>query len=196
MKKRVKKVAASKLPTPYGVFDILVYASSSGREHTVLLKGTPTSNAFVRLHSKCLTGDTFFSLRCDCREQLEQSLKIVSKAKNGAVLYLDQEGRGIGLSNKIKAYALQDRGHDTVEANHALGLPADARDYEEAALILKDLGMKKIKLLTNNPDKEKQLQKHGIEITSRVPIESKPHKRNKQYLTTKKQKLGHKFGKV
>jgi len=193
MSGKVKKVAASKLPTQYGVFDMFVYRSDSGSEHVALTKGKPKNGSLVRLHSKCLTGDTFTSLRCDCRKQLESSLKMIEKATDGILLYLDQEGRSIGLVNKIKAYALQDEGHDTVEANHMLGLPADARNYKDAASILKELRIKKIRLVTNNPDKENQLIKYGISILKRIPIVTKPHKSNKKYLSTKRQKLGHKL---
>lgn len=190
----VIKVATSTLPTLYGTFQISVYRSIiDNREHTVLFKGNVRQPLLTRIHSQCFTGDTLLSLRCDCRQQLHQSLDLISKAGSGVVLYLNQEGRGIGLVNKIKAYSLQDLGHDTVEANHTLGLPADARNYQVAADILKDLGIEKIRLLTNNPDKEKQLATFGIHVTKCIPIESQPNGVNTKYLMTKKRKLGHRL---
>lgn len=193
-KSEVIKVATSTLPTTYGKFQISVYKSiTDNREHVVLLKGNARQPLLTRVHSQCFTGDTLLSLRCDCRQQLHQSMKLISKTPNGVILYLNQEGRGIGLVNKIKAYSLQDQGYDTVEANHELGFPADARDYEVAADILKDLGIKKINLLTNNPDKEKQLATFGIHIIKRSPIESRHNGVNTKYLATKKRKLGHRL---
>lgn len=196
-KSEVIKVATSILPTTYGTFQISVYKSIiDNREHTVLLKGNIRQPLLTRVHSQCFTGDTLLSLRCDCRQQLHQSLDLVSKAGSGVILYLNQEGRGIGLVNKIKAYSLQDLGHDTVEANNKLGLPTDARNYQVAADILKDLGIEKIRLLTNNPDKEKQLADFGIRITKSIPLESRPNGVNTLYLTTKKRKLGHRLNMV
>lgn len=196
-KSEVIKVATSPLPTIYGTFQISVYKSLvDDREHTVLLKGNIRQPVLTRVHSQCFTGDTLLSLRCDCRQQLHQSMSLINKAGSGVVLYLNQEGRNIGLVNKIKAYSLQDQGHDTVEANHALGFPADARNYQVAADILKDLGIEKIRLLTNNPDKEKQLANFGIQIIKRIPIESRPNGVNTQYLATKKRKLGHQLSMV
>lgn len=196
-KSEVIKVATSTLPTMYGIFQISVYKSLvDNREHTVLLKGNIRQPLLTRVHSQCFTGDTLFSLRCDCRQQLHQSLELISKAGSGVILYLNQEGRGIGLMNKIKAYSLQDQGHDTVEANHKLGFPADARNYKVAADILKDLGIKKINLLTNNPDKEKQLATFGIHIIKRIPIESLHNGINTKYLATKKRKLGHRLNMI
>ncbi|MEK7583440.1 MAG: GTP cyclohydrolase II [Patescibacteria group bacterium] len=188
------KVATATLPTRYGPFQISVYTSTfDNREHAVLFMGDMQQPVLTRIHSQCLTGDTLLSQRCDCRQQLHQSMRLIGKATSGVILYLNQEGRGIGLANKIKAYALQDVGHDTVEANHALGLPADARNYQVAADILKDLGIEKVRLLTNNPDKEKQLATFGIHITKRIPIESQPNGVNSKYLITKKHKLGHRL---
>jgi len=196
-KSEVIKVATSTLPTIYGTFQISVYKSiTDNREHTVLLMGDIKQPLLTRVHSQCLTGDTFLSLRCDCGQQLHQSMKLISKAPSGVILYLNQEGRGIGLVNKIKAYSLQDQGHDTVEANHTLGFPADARNYKVAADILKDLGIKKINLLTNNQDKEKQLATFGIDIIKRVPIESRHNGVNTKYLATKKHKLGHQLSMI
>lgn len=186
----VVKTASAKLPTPYGEFKISVYKSLfDAREHVSLLLGNPKSSVLTRIHSECLTGDTFHSFKCDCHDQLHKSLKIVKDKKEGLILYLNQEGRGIGLTNKIKSYALQEKGLDTVDANNALGLPADVRDYLVAADILKDLGFSKIDLLTNNPDKISQLTKYGIQVNSRVPIEIAPNSLNKKYLQTKKNKL-------
>jgi 3,4-dihydroxy 2-butanone 4-phosphate synthase/GTP cyclohydrolase II len=188
----VSKIATASLPTIFGPFQLSVYRSHlDGREHTVLVKGTLRAPVLTRLHSQCLTGDTLLSLRCDCRQQLHESMKVIRAAGSGVILYLNQEGRGIGLANKIKAYGLQDLGHDTVDANHRLGLPADARDYEVAAHILRDLGVKEIKLLTNNPDKEKQLADFGITISARVPIEFASNPDNAVYLATKKRRMGH-----
>lgn len=188
----VNKVATTTLPTIYGPFRLSIYRSHpDGREHTVLVKGELRAPVITRLHSQCLTGDTLLSLRCDCRQQLHQSMSVIRGAGSGVILYLNQEGRGIGLANKIQAYALQDLGHDTVEANHRLGLPADARDYEVAAHILRDLGVDQINLLTNNPDKEKQLANFGITICARLPIECAPNAVNGRYLATKKRRMGH-----
>lgn len=192
--KEIIKTATSILPTVYGNFQLVVYKSViDNREHIALVKGEIRDNTLLRIHSQCLTGDALLSLRCDCGEQLRQSIKLINKKGHGIILYLNQEGRGIGLTNKIKAYALQDKGHDTVEANESLGFPIDARQYKIAVDILKDLGISKINLLTNNPDKEKQLAKFGIEITQTIPLEIKPNKVNKQYLATKKQKLAHRL---
>lgn len=194
MKKRSgwSKTAAASLPTMYGTFELFVYTSyPDGREHAVLLLKGKKKKYLARIHSQCLTGDTLLSLRCDCREQLHMSMEFISKAGQGVILYLNQEGRGIGLSNKIEAYALQDQGFDTVEANESLGLPVDARDYKVAAAILQDLGITKIKLLTNNPNKVAQLKKYGIDIVKQIPLEMKSNKINREYLKVKKQKLGH-----
>lgn len=188
----VVKTATALLPTIYGTFAITVYRSGDGREHAVLSIGEINKElVLVRVHSQCLTGDTFSSLRCDCGEQLRQSMKRIGEEKQGIILYLNQEGRGIGLSNKIKAYALQDKGLDTVEANHTLGFPSDARDYRIVSEILRKLNITAITLLTNNPDKVKQLQKYGIPVIKRIPLETLPNKINHYYLATKKQKMHH-----
>lgn len=188
----LKKTATALLPTKYGEFQVHIYTSIlDNREHVALVKGTIKKEpVLTRIHSKCLTGDTLFSLKCDCGEQLTKSMQIIGK-KGGMLVYLDQEGRGIGLTQKILAYALQEKGFDTVEANHELGLPTDARDYVIAAEILEDLGIKKIVLLTNNPDKITQLEKNKITIVDRIAVETVPNKINKSYLVTKKHKLGH-----
>lgn len=193
-KEVIKTASTIPLPTKHGNFQLTVYKSViDSREHVALVKGKIKDTVFLRIHSQCLTGDTFLSLRCDCGEQLHQSMKLINKFGSGVILYLSQEGRGIGLMNKIKAYALQDKGYDTVEANESLGLPIDARQYKVAVDILKDLGVSKIHLLTNNPDKEKQLIKFGIKITKTTQLEIKPNKINKSYLAIKKQKLAHRL---
>jgi 3,4-dihydroxy 2-butanone 4-phosphate synthase/GTP cyclohydrolase II len=145
----------------------------------------------VRLHSQCLTGDVFGSERCDCGEQLEAALEMIAEAGSGILVYMFDEGRGIGLLNKIRAYALQDRGHDTVEANHALGFAADMRDYKTGAHILLDLGVRQVRLMTNNPDKVRQLEQYGLVVTERIPIEVAPGALNREYLRTKRAKFGH-----
>lgn len=189
----VKKTATAMLPTKYGIFQIHIYKSIlDNREHVVLVKGDLKKQpVLTRIHSKCFTGDTFFSLKCDCGEQLSTSMEMVEKKGAGVLIYLDQEGRGIGLSQKILAYALQEKGFDTVEANHELGLPTDSRDYVVAAEILRDLKIKKITLLTNNPDKIEQMKKNGITIVEQITVETIPNKTNRSYLVVKKQKLGH-----
>ena len=182
------------LPTKYGDFVIRVYKEDSGTEHIALIKNlNPQKPVLVRLHSSCHTGDIFGSFRCDCGPQLDQALKLIGKNGSGVLLYLNQEGRGIGLFNKIKAYALQDQGLDTVEANARLGFAPDMRDYHIAAAMLEDLKIGKINLLTNNPDKEKQLAEYGIEVAKRVPLEIPPNEFDKKYLQTKKEKLHHKL---
>lgn len=194
----ITKSSTAHLPTKYGNFTIHIYHSQAdNKEHAVLTMGDLTGQPILaRIHSQCLTGDTFHSLRCDCHEQLHKSLEIISKNQTGILIYLNQEGRGIGLTNKIKTYALQEKGLDTAEANLKLALPIDGRDYKIAAEILKDQNISSINLLTNNPDKIKQLKKHGITIKNLLPLETIPNKFNKQYLLTKKQKLGHKLTQI
>ena len=189
----VSKTASSFLQTEYGKFKITIYKSiKDNKEHIALVAGNIINKIVpVRIHSQCITGDTFHSLQCDCHQQLHKSLKIIGKNKMGTLLYLNQEGRGIGLANKIKTYALQEKGLDTIQANLALGLPVDARDYKVAAEMLKDLGASTINLLTNNPDKIKQIEKYGIVVKNLLPLETIPSKFNKKYLLTKKQKLEH-----
>jgi GTP cyclohydrolase II len=189
----IRRIARTRLPTRYGEFDLLVYATPAGEEHVALTIGAVAGPPAVpvRLHSECLTGDAFGSQRCDCGEQLAASLAFLQGAGRGVLLYLRQEGRGIGLANKIRAYALQDRGYDTVEANHALGLPADRRDYGAAAAMLADLGIRRVRLLTNNPAKIVALERHGIVVVERLPLQVPPHPANRGYLETKRAKMGH-----
>ncbi len=190
----VKLVGRAKLPTRFGIFTIAgFYDSREKKEHTALIKGDVAGKKRcpVRIHSECHTGDVFCSLKCDCRQQLEASLKYISKKPFGILIYLKQEGRGIGLLNKIKAYQLQDSGLDTVEANEVLGYPDDMRDYSVAAGIISILKIKSISLLTNNPDKIKGIEEKGIEVIERIPVIIKPNHYNKAYLETKSKKMGH-----
>jgi 3,4-dihydroxy 2-butanone 4-phosphate synthase/GTP cyclohydrolase II len=192
----VQEVASAKLPTEHGDFDIKVFVSLvDGAEHTALVKGTWTEDEpiLVRVHSECLTGDVFGSLRCDCGPQLHKSMEMIEKEGKGVVLYMRQEGRGIGLVNKLKAYKLQEGGLDTVEANLALGFPADARDYGIGAQILVGLGVKKMKLISNNPTKRVGIESYGLEVVETVPLEIQPNPINISYLQTKKEKMGHIF---
>lgn len=193
--KPICKVASATLPTIYGNFKIIVYKSKKvGLEHVALLKDKNFKEpVLTRIHSACLTGEVFSSIKCDCKEQLIACLKKISKAKNGVLIYLNQEGRGIGLANKIKAYTLQEKGLDTVQANEQLGFAADQRSYKVAAQILQDLGICKITLLTNNPDKIDQLKKFGIIVEKYLPLEITPIPEDLNYLKTKKYKMGHKL---
>ncbi len=190
----VEKKAEANLPTQHGNFRIIIFTDSlENREHAVLVLGDVRGkeDVLLRAHSKCLTGDTLSSLKCDCGPQLRKSFEMIGKEGSGVIIYLDQEGRGIGLTNKIKAYALQDEGYDTVEANKKLGLAVDMREYHIPSKIIKQLGIKSVRLITNNPDKVKGLSECGIKISSRVPCRIKANKYNEKYLSTKKNKLGH-----
>ncbi|HHY43177.1 bifunctional 3,4-dihydroxy-2-butanone-4-phosphate synthase/GTP cyclohydrolase II [Defluviitalea raffinosedens] len=193
--KLVTAAAKAKLPTEYGEFEIIAYENTiNGEHHIALVKGhlsNPDEPVLVRVHSECLTGDAFHSLRCDCGEQLNAALRQIRDEGRGVLLYMRQEGRGIGLVNKIRAYALQDKGKDTVEANELLGFAPDLREYGIGAQILYDLGIRKIRLLTNNPKKIIGLSGYGLEIVERVPIQIEANEVNKFYIRTKKEKMGH-----
>jgi len=191
--KLVERISEAVLPTRYGRFKAITYKSKINDEyHVALVKGAITNKpVIVRVHSQCLTGDVFSSLRCDCGKQLNKALNVIARKKQGVFLYLCQEGRGIGIGNKMKAYELQDKGMDTVEANEYLGFKPDLRDYGIGAQILADLGLRQIKLLTNNPQKIVGLEGYGLRIVERIPLETIPNKINRKYLKIKKVKLGH-----
>jgi GTP cyclohydrolase II len=190
----LRAVARAELPTRYGRFIVYGFQGRGAQEEAVaLVRGNlrGKSAPLVRIHSQCLTGDVLTSLRCDCRAQLELSLQKIGRAPSGILLYLPQEGRGIGLMNKLRAYQLQDGGMDTVEANESLGFAADARDYDFSAKILKQLGATRIRLLSNNPEKVRQLERAGIRVVQRVPCQPRISKISRAYLQTKKTKMGH-----
>ena len=192
--KLVTRVAVTKLPTEFGEFQLMLYATSvDERQHVALVRGTVDDGkpVLVRVHSQCLTGDVFGSRRCDCGSQLRRAMQVIAEAGRGVILYINQEGRGIGLANKLKAYALQDQGMDTVEANLALGFPPDLREYGIGAQILVDLGLQELRLLTNNPRKIVGLEGYGLRVVERVPIAVAPHADNAKYLDAKRDKLGH-----
>jgi 3,4-dihydroxy 2-butanone 4-phosphate synthase/GTP cyclohydrolase II len=192
--KHVSCLASPHLPTPYGDFRVHAYKSDiTGEEHVALVMGEIAEDdaVLVRVHSSCLTGDVFRSNRCDCGHQLDRAFELIAEEKKGVVLYLLQEGRGIGLLNKLKAYELQEQGHDTIEANAKLGFPPDIRDYGTGSQILRDLGVRKIRLMTNNPAKYVAIEGFGLEIVERVPLEIAPTTATQKYLEAKKKKLGH-----
>jgi 3,4-dihydroxy 2-butanone 4-phosphate synthase / GTP cyclohydrolase II len=192
--KLVERIEVVKLPTDYGEFDLYLYRSKvDGQHHLALVHGAVAgkSNVLVRVHSECLTGDVFGSRRCDCGPQLQQAMRQIAEAGRGALVYMRQEGRGIGLAPKIKAYKLQEQGYDTVEANQKLGYDMDLREYGLGAQILADLGLKTIRLLTNNPKKVVGLEGYGLKIVEQVPIRVKPNPHNARYLKTKRKKMGH-----
>jgi 3,4-dihydroxy 2-butanone 4-phosphate synthase/GTP cyclohydrolase II len=191
--KLVEAVVQTKLPTKFGEFKLIVYRDQTNNQtHIALCMGSwQDESVLVRVHSECLTGDIFGSLRCDCGRQLEKAMQMIALEKKGVILYMNQEGRGIGLIEKLRAYNLQDNGMDTVEANEALGHKADLRDYGIGAQILVDLGIKQIRLLTNNPRKIVGLEGYGLKVAQRVPLEIKPNAQNYRYLKTKKEKMGH-----
>lgn len=188
-----KKLVATRLPTSYGNFVLHAYEHSTGAPNLALVSSSfdPNKITLARIHSECLTGDLFASTRCDCGNQLDAALRQISEAPSGVLLYMRQEGRGIGLTNKLLAYNLQDEGLDTVEANLHLGFHADHRDYSPALGMLKDLGVTRVRLLTNNPDKVAAFDGSGISLVERVPLEMAPNLENRSYLETKQQRLGH-----
>ena len=190
----VDEIGRSQLPTQYGQFEVIVYRDQQGFEHSALVKGDVSGTTpLLRLHSECLTGDAFGSLRCDCGPQLHTAMQRVEEQGSGVILYMRQEGRGIGLGNKIRAYALQDEGRDTVDANHELGFPADARNYDVAAAMLEELNVQSVKLLSNNPAKREALQGLGINVIERVPLVIDAQSHNQHYLQTKAERMGHNY---
>ena len=192
--KTIERAAEAKLPTKFGDFRIIGYCSLvSDEEFVVLARGIfrPESPALVRIHSQCLTGDVFGSIKCDCGQQLEAAMKLIADEGCGAIVYQQQEGRGIGIINKIRAYALQDKGADTIEANERLGLDVDLRRYEQCAEILLDLGLNCVRLISNNPEKILALRNYGLEIVDRVPLSIEYHQSLTRYLKTKRDEMGH-----
>ncbi|MBH0095138.1 GTP cyclohydrolase II [Psychrobacter sp. NZS113] len=195
-------ITSAKLPTRHGEFDIHIFENEDGQEHVMLTVGLPVVDQntatpserpapLIRIHSECLTGDAFSSLKCDCGPQLNSAMQAVQEAGCGAILYLRQEGRGIGLTNKIRAYALQDQGHDTLDANLMLGLPADARIYDMCGPMLAHIGVDAVRLITNNPNKIAYLTEHGIDVVERVPLLVGVNDMNAEYLATKRDRMGH-----
>ena len=195
----VRKVAEADFPTRWGHFRILGFEGEAGERGKIetavalVIGDYASATPLVRIHSQCLTGDVFGSLRCDCRQQLEMALSMIAEAGTGVLVYEQQEGRGIGLMAKLQAYELQDRGLDTVEANEKLGFKADHREFALPAEVLKSLGIKQVRLLSNNPDKVAALERAGVRVVERVPCEVEPHSHSENYLKTKKEKLGHLF---
>jgi GTP cyclohydrolase II len=191
--KVAERVASTTLPTKYGTFQMHVYLDAEGKEHVALTVGEVAGGdpPLVRIHSECLTGDVFGSQRCDCGEQLAMTMDALQAARRGVLLYLRQEGRGIGLANKIRAYALQEQGLDTVDANRALGLADDLRDYRIAAEMLRDLGVRAVALITNNPQKIDGLEHYGVRVVKRLPVHVAPNGHNRPYLEAKRERMGH-----
>lgn len=190
----VGKIAEARLPTEFGDFQILGYRSlASAEEFIALVKGVPRPErtSLVRIHSQCMTGDVFGSTRCDCGRQLQEAMRLIAAEGHGAIIYQQQEGRGIGIINKIRAYALQDEGADTVEANEQLGLDVDSRRYEQCAEILLDLGLRRVRVLSNNPAKIRAIRQCGLEVVERVALEVQPAEAAIRYLRTKREKMGH-----
>lgn len=189
----VRLAAEARLPSRFGMFTVVGFESEDGKEHAAIVKGDVrgATDVPLRVHSECFTGDVMGSLKCDCRDQLEAALNYVEGQERGVVLYLRQEGRGIGLANKIRAYALQDAGLDTVEANHALGFQDDERRYDIAAGMIDELGIASVCLITNNPNKIKGLREHGVQVSDRIPLQMEPNPFNAFYLETKRSKSGH-----
>lgn len=193
----LRMVSVAELPSQFGNFRAVAFTpDAGGNEHLAIVRGNVRNlrDVMVRVHSECLTGDVIGSLRCDCREQLQVALESIGKLSAGVLLYLRQEGRGIGLTNKIRAYALQDHGHDTVEANHLLGFGNDERDYQVAAEMLRELGVRSVHLMTNNPSKVQGLREHGIKVTGRLPLVTQANRHNEKYLLTKQKRSGHWLG--
>lgn len=188
----VALLSEARVPTPYGTFTMKLFLEpTTGLEHVAMVMGEVAGTTLARIHSECMTGDVFASLRCDCGPQLHSALRQIGEAGHGVVLYLRQEGRGIGLANKLKAYALQDEGLDTVEANVRLGFAPDMRNFEVAARMFEALGVTGVRLITNNPRKMATLEQHGVKIIERVPARIEAQAENEKYLSTKAQKLGH-----
>ena len=193
-KRTVERVAEARLPTEMGEFRLIGYRSlTSSEEFVVIARGhfQPGKPALARVHSQCLTGDVFGSTKCDCGQQLRSAMKLIADENHGAIVYQLQEGRGIGIINKIRAYALQDTGADTIEANERLGLPVDLRRYEQCAEILSDLGMRRVRLISNNPKKIEALEDYGLEIVERVPLRIRHYRNLTRYLKTKREEMGH-----
>jgi 3,4-dihydroxy 2-butanone 4-phosphate synthase/GTP cyclohydrolase II len=190
----MERAAEANLPTEFGCFRIIGFkVKSTGEELVALVKGEPDASTptLVRIHSQCLTGDVFYSTKCDCGRQLQYAMRLIEEEGRGAIVYQQQEGRGIGIMNKIRAYALQDGGQDTVEANLSLGFEPDLRDYDSCVEVIRQLGLRRVRVMSNNPDKIEALQNAGFEIVERVSMEVEPHARSMGYLKTKKDKLGH-----
>jgi len=187
----IDKLPKSKLPMPWGEFSVIGFEDHNGEEHLAIYLGDVSENPLLRIHSQCLTGDAFGSMKCDCGPQLKKSMKLIQEEGAGAIVYLRQEGRGIGLESKIQAYALQDKGYDTLDANLALGHPGDARDYSIAAKMLKEKGITHVRLMTNNPLKIQGLVENGIKVSDRVSHITGLSDENKEYLRTKSSRMGH-----